>query len=254
MAMTKFMAVSCLHAPITSKSYWSWLTKLVQDFQPDVFVNLGDWYEGKPAKRWPAWSDEDWTMLDEHNAVAGQAEALNGLMPEAKKVWLWGNHESNTMGDSPDRIPDDLKSIIHWRNNPRVLSAMSGWKVIEAYTHRTKFRLGPITFQHGCSTQQAAEKDGSYLYGTPYGLYIQGHTHRPLAVTQCRERQVRLPFWYANPGCGADWERMHYMDRMSMGLWGRGAIIGETAGADQSRAAYMSKQWDAQLVVQEMCH
>lgn len=251
---TKFLAVSCLHAPVTDKGYWKWLLALIQDFKPDVFVNLGDWYEGKPAKRWPAWSDEDWTMLDEHNAVQAQAEAINDLLPDAKKVWMYGNHDDNVFGTAPDRIQEDVRTAIRWQNQRGVSDALSSWKVIDKYTHRTRYRLGPITFQHGCSTQGSAERDGSYLYGTPYGLYICGHTHRPVEVTQARERQVRLPYWYANPGCGANWDRMHYMDRLSMGLWGRGAIIGETAGADQSRTAYASKQWDAQLLIHSMAH
>lgn len=250
---TKFLAVSCLHAPLTDKKYWKWLTTLIQDFRPDVFVNCGDWYEGKPAKRWPQWSDEDWTMLDEHHAVAEQAREINELVP-GKKVWLYGNHDDNVFGKAPDRIPEDVRSAIRWQHSEEVAPVLKDWHVVDRYSHRAKYRLGPITFQHGCAATVNAEKDSSYLYGTPYGLYVCGHTHRPIPVTQAQERRVRLPYWYCNPGCGADWDRMHYMDRFSMALWGRGAIIGETAGAEQHRAAYMSKQWDAELVIQGMAH
>lgn len=251
--MTKFLAISCLHAPITSPRYWDWLIKQIEDFKPDVFVNCGDWYEGKPAKRWPAWSDEDWTMLDEHAAVAKQAKVINELVP-GRKIWIHGNHEDNAFGNSPNRIPEDIRSAIRWEHNADMSAAMKDWTVITRYSHRSCYRLGPITFQHGCATTGSAEKDASYLYGSPYGLYICGHTHTCVPVTQARERRVRLPFWYANPGCGADWDRMHYMDRFSMALWGRGAIIGETAGVEQRRRAYASKQWDAELRIQEMAH
>ena len=247
--MVKFACVSCTHAPITHEGYWKWVLGILQDFKPEVFIHLGDLYEGKPAKKWPKHLDETWTMMDEHNAVADQIEQINELVP-GQKVWLYGNHDDNVFGLSPDRIPEDIRSAIRWEHQKRNSVALDGWKVLP-YSHRALHRLGQITFQHGCEANVSAEKNSAYLYGVPYGLYIQGHTHRPIAITQCEERQTPLPYHYANPGCGADWEKMHYMQRCKMGKWGRGMIIGEVSESSvkNRKSTYSSKQWDAELLL-----
>lgn len=247
--MHKFIAFSCLHAPITNREYLSWLVGLVEDEQPDTLVNLGDWYEGKAAKRWPAWSDEKWSLQDEHQAVAAQAGLLNAAAPGAAKVWLYGNHDDNLFGMQPDRISEDLKDAVQWKNNKDVSEALEDWLVVDRYSHRARFRLGPVTFQHGCDISASSDKDGAYLYGVPFGLYVRGHTHRPLQVTRCQERRVPMPYWTTNPGTGIDFDRCHYMDRMSMALWGRGVIVGEVpdSSVKQHRTAYASKNWDAEL-------
>lgn len=254
--MVRFAAFSCLHAPITDPKYFAWLIKQLEEFKPAHVVNLGDWYEGKAAKRWPSWSDEKWSLEDEHRAVYRQAQALNDACPDAQFYWLYGNHDDNLFGIQPDRIADDLKDSVQWDRRADLSEELALWKVVRKYNHREKLRLGPVTFQHGCAANVSAEKDSSYLYGTPYGLYIQGHTHRPVRVTRAEERQKFLPFWYANPGCGADWGRMHYMDRMSMAKWGRGLIVGEIPESSirESRTAYASKNWDAELRIHSMAH
>lgn len=227
------------------------MIRQIEDFKPDSIVNLGDWYEGKAAKRWPSWSDEKWSLADEHRAVAQQAEAIRAAAPDASLYWLYGNHDDNLFGMQPDRIKDDLKDAVQWRSNVLAAKALEPWQVIEKYGHRVRLRLGPVTFQHGCDTSVASDRDGSYLYGVPYGLYVRGHTHRPCPVTRAQERRTPMPFWYANPGTGAEWDRMHYMDRCSMALWGRGVVVGEIpqSAVTQRRTAYASRCWDAELRV-----
>jgi predicted phosphodiesterase len=249
---TRFLCFSCLHAPITHSGYFDWLLGQIEEHKPDVIVNLGDWYEGLVAKRFTTYDSEDWTCEDEHEAVGLQASAINKVAPKAKKVWIWGNHDDNLFGNQPDRLPKGVRSLIKYTKHVSVAEPLKDWSIRDRYDHREKFRLGPVTFQHGCAHSASAEKDGAYLYGVPYGLYVQGHTHRPLPVTQARERKVNMAYWYANPGCGMDWDKANYMARNSMALWGRGCIVGDTAGAHQHRTAYASKQWDAELRVHSL--
>lgn len=249
---TKFVAFSCLHAPLTDRSYFQWLISVIEEHKPNVIVNLGDWYEGKAAKRWPSWSDETWSLCEEHRAVAEQANAIRSAAPDARLVWLYGNHDDNLFGMQPERVKDDLRESVQWSENRVASAALESWEVTRKYGHDVRLRLGPVTFQHGCSVTANAEKNGAYDYATPFGLYICGHTHRLVRVTRAEERQRYMAYWYANPGYGADGRRMHYMDRMSKRKWGRGAIIGECAGADQRRTAFASKQWDAELLVHSL--
>ncbi len=118
------------------------------------------------------------------------------------------------------------------------------------------YRLGQCTFQHGSWTQLNCERKAAYLYGTPYGLYTCGHTHRPIEVTRAISDGIRMPYWYANPGTGINTERTRYMDRLSMAQWGRGAIVGELpdSAVANSRTAYTKKNWDAELRMHGWIH
>jgi predicted MPP superfamily phosphohydrolase len=255
MKFVKGIAFSCPHSGVTSEEWFNWLIKQIEDFKPQFMVNLGDNYEGKIAKRWAKWEDEKWTHLDEHKAAARLAREINERV-EGEKVWLYGNHDDNVFGTQPDRIPADMRDALHWRNNVETAQAFQDWKVYETYTHRTYHRIGQVTFQHGCATNQTAEKDAAYLYGVPHGLYVCGHTHRPVPVTRAQERKVRLPYWYANAGCGVDYSRLHYMDRLSTGLWGRGCLAIEISesSVSNSKAFYGSSQWSAELRIESWAH
>jgi len=256
MAKFKFAALSCLHAPITHKGYFEWVLKQLEEFKPDVFVNLGDWYEGLAGTRHARDPRHNWTLMDEHRHVEAQARAINEVIPNAHKVWLAGNHDDNAFGIHADRIPPDLREVACWRANAGVSEALSRWHVIDEYKHGTRWYLGSVSFGHGCPVTDASAKDEAYTYGVPYGLDIRGHTHRPERVTQCRERKALLPYWYANPGCGADWEKMHYMDRQSKVLWGRGMVVGECLanGLKEGRKAYAARNWDAEVIIHSWAH
>lgn len=254
MARKRFLAYSCPHEPIVNRGWFNWLIGKIEEHKPDYIVCLGDLYEGKAAKRWPAWSDEKWTLEDEHRAVVQHIEAVNSAGRDAIKYWLYGNHDENLFGNAPDRIHEDLKDAIQWRNHALVSVALSSWRVVAQYGHRVRLRLGPLTFQHGVDITSGLAREGQLAayYGTPYGLYIRGHTHKPLPVSRVEWGQFPLPYWFANPGTGADWKRMHYMDRCSMARWGRGCIIGEASGIEQRRSAYGSKQWSAETLIHSM--
>lgn len=251
--MKRVIAFSCLHAPITDQDYFNWLIRQIEEFKPDHLVNLGDWYEAKAAKRWARHKDETWSLEDEHLEVARQAKEFSSRVENC--TWIYGNHDDNLFGDQPDRIDPDLKACIHWRGYKSTAAALESWKVIEDYSNAARYRLGQVTFQHGTLTNQSSEKDASYTHGVPFGLYVCGHTHRPVEVTQARERQHYLPYWYANPGFGADDTKMHYMDRLSKSLWGRGCIMIEISARSitQGKVAYTSPQWSAELRVHSYC-
>ena len=253
----KWAAFGCLHAPITNQDYWSWLLAELESFRPDIVVNLGDWFEGKAAKRWPEHPSETWDLNDEFKAVAQQARDLNMVLPDARKHWCLGNHDHNLLHE-PHRLHKDVQPLVRgWRDvNPYgIADALSDWKILDDYGHDVKLQIGPLTFQHGCQTgkgiPQSHLKDQAYAYCRPFGIHVSAHTHEPVAPTQCRERSVWLPYWYANSGTGADWDRMHYMDRASKQGWGRGLIIGEVSdtAVNHRKPGYATKEWDAELRV-----
>jgi len=243
----RILAFGCLHAPITHGPFFNWIIRQIEEFKPDHIVNLGDWYEGLAASRWPRHDEQGWSVYDEHRAVLNQAIAINTASPESKKHWLYGNHDDNLFGSQPNRIPKELREAVQWRNKPENCNALNGWNVIPEYGDRVRLRLGPITFQHGTKTSMAGLRDSSYDHGTPFGLHVSAHTHRPEPITQARERRSLLPYWFCNVGTGIDYSKAFYMQRNSIALWGRGICLIEAPGVSQSRTAYASKQWDAEL-------
>lgn len=250
--MARIVAFGCLHAPITDEAFFSWLLEQIREYRPDYLVNLGDWFEGLAAKRWDKHPKETWTFSDEAENVIDQAHLLKEAAPNAHSIWIPGNHDSNLF-DEPHRISEDLRHLIqNWRLIYDKKKILDSWEILEKYSHRTKKRLGPVTFQHGGNTgknqQQSYLKDQAYMYGTPWGLHVSAHTHEPVQVTQCRERTVFMPYWYANVGTGADWDRMFYMNRSSMETWGRGCVCIEVPDGSikHRRSDYGSKVWNAE--------
>ncbi len=256
MAVYRFLAPSCLHNPITHKPFFNWLIEQIEEFKPHVIINLGDWYEGLAGSRHARDPRQKWSLFDEHRSVLEQAQAIRAASPESLKVWLYGNHDDNLFGIHADRLPDDIREVANWRNNDGLAKELADWHVIENYGHRKNWNLGQVTFAHGCALTEKAPQDAAYQYAAPYGLYISGHTHRPQPVTQCKERKGYLPYWYANPGTGIDFDRCYYMERMSMAEWGRGVVVGEVHadGLRAGRKLMAKPNWSAETRIHSFAH
>lgn len=249
MPIFRGVAFGCLHAPITHPGYFDWLIGQIEEFKPDYLFNLGDWYEGLAGSRHSRDPRHNWTIFTEHNAVKQQAEAFNLAAPNATKYWVYGNHDDNLFGIHADRVPEDLREVVQWNNHEGVRKALEGWRVRETYKHGERVYLGQISLGHGCPVTESAAKDEVYSFGVPYGLDIRSHTHRPEPVTQARERKVVLPYYYANTGTGADWDKMHYMDRQSKQLWGRGAVFFEVSCRGEGKEVKAQPNWEAETRV-----
>lgn len=137
--------------------------------------------------------------------------------------------------------------MCQWQNHPRLAGALTDWRVLP-YHARSRYRLGPVTFQHGTDTSVNGDRNQAILYGIPYGLWVGAHSHRPQSVTRI-VLPGRVPVFgthFANVGCGADWDKMDYISRSNISLWGRGILMGEcNAGKDH----FSGKEWDAKLIL-----
>lgn len=251
--MVKFLAFGCVHHPIASVSALAWLHDQIEEFRPDVLVCLGDVYDGEGWSRWD--NENAWTVVDEYEGWRDHLKILNDFTFLQKKVWLYGNHESNI--EQPGRLKKSQRDIIHWKDwSPEgvggIREQVKDWHIIPGYNSRQKWCLGPITFVHGTKTNIYAARDEARMHGTYHGLTVGAHTHRPVSVSRdVNAGGIPGDLWYANTGCLMDWDAAHYIQRSNFQGWGHGIVCGEVHSSNatlmhEGRKAFMSKIWDAE--------
>ena len=118
------------------------------------------------------------------------------------------------------------------------------------------FRIGQVTFCHGHSalSGHGADDKQTHQLGMPFGLWVGGHTHRPIPPTRSRKSQtVLLDRWFSNVGTLRNIDEVPYMERKDRSQWGQGLVIGE-AGLWRYTESLMpqTKDWDAALLIRRM--
>ena len=192
---------------------------MIRAWRPDVVVLMGDLLEGLAASKWP--SNERHTLQYEFDSAAVVLEALRKEAPRARWVLCEGNHDANLRG--PGRIEQDLHDVIDYRK--RLAKALKGVRIIP-YENGSGgvYRLGPVTFCHGFDCTEQGERNEACRLGSAGGLYVRGHTHRPVQVTQASiNGKVALDRWYANPGTLAGL-KPGYTVRQNTDGWGSGVV------------------------------
>ncbi len=225
----------------------------LRDWRPDVFVHGGDAFEAKLPSKHPKDARHKWTARDEILAFADQLREINDAIPDALRVWVYGNHDGAFFNYEAGRMEKDVNETIQdsfWRHVTNE-GLLEGWLVKDCYKHEASWRIGQMTFRHGCDVSDAGLKQDLMSYCTPHGLHVSGHTHRPHEVTQLSIGKALTPFWWANTGCLVDTGKMHYMDRARKDPWGHGYLRGyvKAPGLKEGRHQYAGKSWDAEVVI-----
>jgi len=221
---TSWLFFTCLHVPLHDDEFVDWLIEQIKERKPDVIIHGGDGHEADSASRWP--SEYDWTLSDEFRAHNEILKRIRQASPKSKRVFLPGNHDDNIL--ALNRIDWKLRDLCDYRE---LEPELKHWEQPAEYVYdREKgvYRIGQVTFAHGYECGASSDEYQAYQLGLPYGLFVSGHTHRPVAVTQAqRTKTIRLPYWYANAGCGRDMVDVPYMMRKRRFDWGQGIVVGE---------------------------
>jgi predicted phosphodiesterase len=247
---TSWLFFACLHVPLQDKDFIDWLIEEIKRRKPDVIIHGGDGHEADSASRWP--SEYDWTLSDEfreHNEILKRIRKAN---PGSRRVFLPGNHDDNIL--ALNRIDWKLRDLCDYRDHEPELK---NWEQPAKYIYdreRGVFRIGQVTFAHGYESGVSADEYQAYQLGLPYGLFVSGHTHRPVPVTQAqRTKAIKLPFWYANAGCGRDMVNVPYMLRRRRFDWGQGIVVGEADSWRYDSALMPQKPlWEAETLIYKM--
>jgi predicted phosphodiesterase len=250
----KWLAFGCTHAPITDEKYWLWLLKQIDDYQPDFLIHLGDALEATGASRWEVKENQNPCVLHEFHVFEEQVKNLNTVAPKAKKVFIYGNHDSNLLHE--ERVPKGMRKMVQHYWSEIQDGVMKDWHFpCHTYAHDQFYRLGQITFQHGGNTGTAHTDNHLFTqaveYGVPNGLHVSAHTHAPVAPKQARLGGSWLPYMVANVGTGMDWKQANYMERASKAQWGR-ALVRGTVGkysVNKRESWFGTRHWTAELLV-----
>ena len=246
----RFLALSDTHAPLVDWSAFNKVIEAIEEYKPQVIVHIGDALEGKFTSRHEADDRHNWTPIQEMEACARVFKAINDAAPKAHKVWVFGNHDDNMLNYNPGRRDRGTIELIksHFQTHLIDEGTLKNWHILDRYEHQKGWRIGQLTFRHGCDASDAGLRQDLYSYCTPHGLHISGHTHRPQQVQQLVQGKALTPFWFANTGCLMDVSQAYYMDRARKDLWGHAYIVGtvHAPGLKEGRCNYAGKRWEAE--------
>jgi len=244
----KFVSFACTHSPLQDPEAIEWLIKNIKEIKPDYTILMGDMLEAASASRWD--NEEQWSLKEEFMSADNMLKDIRRASGSAKTVFLPGNHDDNII--SINRLDKRLRGLCDYRKEHNMPELFNNWLQPTQYTFdRTRgcFRLGQVTFSHGYECHSSSDEMQSILLGKPYGLFVSGHTHRPIPVTQAkRTATVPLPYWYANAGClrllDPEWVK-----RKRTHLWGHGLVCGEASLIQGSRESCC---WSAETRIFQM--
>ncbi|MDB4507377.1 metallophosphoesterase [bacterium] len=257
----KFLAFSCIHAPLQSEAHIEEIIKVNQDKKPNEVIMLGDLFEASAASKWGKENAAD--LIVEYERGNDILESIRKVNPDAKYTFLEGNHDANILAKG--RFEADIRNMLDF-NIPQGYKQANGnfvqvnreflenWNRNTPYVyHRTRgsYRLGAVCFAHGFEAGTSSDEMQAIHFNQLWAnsLFISGHTHRPTEGVAKRVMKTKgrgLPFWYLNAGCSCDIDKMDYMDRKQRGLWGNGYVLGS---CDLVKSPRLSKTWEAECFV-----
>ena len=230
-----------------------WVMDEITDYRPHVVVCLGDMFDASAASVHP--DEVEHTLLDEYAVAADFLKNVRRVSPRgATFVWTLGNHDDNIQRCDPRRIPKGLRDIVNWNNTRIYGDEFRQWKQYPYEKGRQcVYSLGQVGFFHGfdagANSDESESLQMSYVTGAqPWRLWVRGHTHRPVQVTQAkRSSRVRLPQWYSNVGTvGFGDQTPEYMTRKDVSLWGQAIVFGEV-NVGKKLSECKGVEWNAQM-------
>lgn len=244
-----FLAFSCTHCPLQDEEAVSWMLDRIAVMRPDYVLHLGDGHEADAASRFPSEFDHDLPMeFKAHNDLLKRVRLAH---EPATRIFIEGNHDANLM--AWNRVNRKLRGLCNYRDHEPELQHWVMGPDYE-YSPRGVVRLGQITFGHGFATHGRGDETMSLELGIPYGLWIGGHTHRPLPPTQAMKTiKTPLPYWYANAGCMRDL-KPHFVKRSSTIAWGQAVVVGTFRELEHEKMIPMERQWEAETIIFRMGH
>jgi len=249
MSKTKFLAFSCTHHPLEDPEAIEWLIDRIRHHEPDTIIHLGDGHEADSASRWP--SEYDWTLSYEFERHNSFLREIRLALPKAHKVFLPGNHDDNIL--DINRINAKLRDLCDYRDHEPELAY---WEqpCVYKYDSRGRYRINQVTFAHGFETLKNSNADQGLLLGMENGLFVSGHSHRPVDITSSKTtNNIPMRRSHVNVGTLRNMVDVPYMGRKKKFEWGQALVVGEAGDWRYSGSDIPNKPlWEAELEVLKM--
>jgi len=254
LSLRRIAAISCSHSPFTPPETHKWLLKQLDDIKPSHFVHCGDVFEASAASVHP--DENEHSLLDEYRHASAFLKSIRDVLPRSCSLHIiMGNHDDNLLICDPRRIPRDLRDVTTFMRSEPFASEAQKW-------HWTPYRkdpsgclqLGPVVLTHGFDCGQSSDELEALQFfnmtgGAAHRLFIRGHTHRPVPLTQCRRtRSVPLPYWYMNVGTVGPLQPK-WMARRDTSQWGAAIAVVEIDKGNIIRTKRPT--WTARLITKQ---
>lgn len=245
----KALAFSCAHSPFTPRRHLDFLLGRITQFQPDIIINLGDWFESCGGSVHENEYDHD--QRDEYEFAADMSRRIREAAgDDCKLVWLLGNHDDNLQAPDKRRVPPQLRSLVHWNNSEWKDEFLRWHQVRHENSARGTYHVGQLVFYHGYDFGKISDEREAMRMNRNTGFFshrcfVRGHTHRPVPVTQMgAARFNELPWWYANVGTIGPLKPT-YTQRMDTSYWWPATFEAECKEGRLSRIH--GKNWSAEV-------
>ncbi len=202
--LERIFLIGDLHSPFENKRAWRLVLDALADFKADTFVSLGDFMDCLSVSTYSKDPSRAFSLADEVLAARDRLLEIEERTPDARRVWLDGNHEYRLTRYLQDKapqlfglveIPDLLK--LHDR----------GWEYVP---YKQSIQIGKLHLTHDVGS--AGRYNAFRALDTFQAPVVTGHTHRLSYVVEgdaTGDCQVSAQFWWLG-----DVEQVDYMHRV----------------------------------------
>lgn len=236
-----FVAIGCTHRPVHDEDYCKWVIKQIRKIKPDILVHCGDLIDMKCLSRFISAGMA--SLIEEYESANKFIEKINKAIPDARKVFIEGNHDSRVWRGEHKAIA----AVADYRKH---IPAMKGWRNVPYINGPSGiYTFGQITCSHGFQASPASEKTEAFRFGVSNGLYIRAHTHQGHSPKEIPlTPKVGTKYWIANTGCGIRSDE-GYFKEWDTDRWNRGLITG---WADTKQRDWGKPHWEAEFILHSM--
>lgn len=215
---TKIFFIPDTHVPYHDKRAFRLARSVCKEFKPDVVVILGDFADFYSVSSHEKSPDRKYGLVEEAKQVRRCLKALNRSAPNARKIYVCGNHENRLERYIKNKAPE----LFNVTTIEQVLDLENlGWEFIPYFDYAKIGRL-IITHDTGAAGKNAHRK--SLIDAGSGNSIVIGHTHRA-AYEAHRTTDGKLVSagsfgWLGDPS------EIEYANKATLNQWVQGVGLG----------------------------
>ena len=202
MRLERILFLSDCHVPFHDKAALKLVMEVIADFKPSILVSNGDFLDCAAVSRHSKDPRRMIGLAKELEIANNILDQLDALVPDARRIFLEGNHEQRLIRYLEEKAPE-LVGIVGTSVPEMLRLRERGWKHV-AYKDDT--RIGKVFVTHDVG---AAGRYNAYkCLDTYQASIVTGHTHRLAYVVEgdaAGGRKVSAQFGWLGDVNQIDW-------------------------------------------------